>query len=84
MRPLKLVAWGFLVVVLDITVGGLDVLPEFLGWLIAYVGLRNLDAIASAVFVVFLCTGVMERAISAGDPAAGSYAGAVGPAAPAG
>lgn len=104
MSPLKLVGWGFLVVFIDIRLDGLDVLPDFIGWLVAYVGVTRLrpldsafgtaavaaaaevaltaiglvtganilgyalDALASGVFVVYLCTGIMQRALAGGDP----------------
>ncbi len=34
MQPFRRVAWGFLVVFVDIRLGGFDVVPDVIGWTI--------------------------------------------------
>lgn len=42
MRPLLLVFWGLIVVVVDLRVGGYDVVSDVVGWLLVVYGTRQL------------------------------------------
>jgi hypothetical protein len=42
MKPLTLVAWGIIVVLLDLRVGAVDLVPDIAGWSMAVVGVYRL------------------------------------------
>jgi len=45
MRSLSTVAWGLILVVLDLTYDGVDVIPDPIGWLIALLALTSLSRV---------------------------------------
>lgn len=63
MRPLKLVAWGLLVVFVDVHLGGPDLVPDFIGWLLVIVGLSKLRPLDRA-FGTAVIAAAAEVAIS--------------------
>lgn len=48
LSPLRRVVWGFVLIVLDLDIGVVDLLPDVLGWLLVVTGLHRLAPVHGA------------------------------------
>ena len=58
MHPLRRVFWGFLIVFVDIRLGGFDVIPDVIGWVIVLAGLLAVSAQHAALRIALIAASI--------------------------